>query len=285
MILIADGGSTKCDWILLNSDGEQIAKTRTKGLNPSVFKTQVLEQRLNENSELQKLKGQVKKVHFYGAGCGTETPKKRLLELLKSFFEKATEVNVAEDMIAAVHAVTTEPGIICILGTGSNSCYFDGQEIKMEVASLGYTLMDEASGNYFGKRLIRDYFYKKMPEELAVIFEKNYDLSPDVIKENLYTKENPNAYLASFAEFIFTNQRNAYFYKLIEKGLRDFIELRVLCHKEAQSVPVHFIGSIAFFSKDIIREVARPYQLEIGNIVQRPIDGLIAYYKKQLTNL
>lgn len=285
MILIADGGSTKCDWILLNSKGEQLVKTRTKGLNPSVFKMEVLEQRLTENAELQKIKGQVEKVHFYGAGSGTETPAARLREILKTFFNKASEVIVEEDTVAAVHAVTDEPGIVCILGTGSNSCYFNGKDIHMEVASLGYTLMDEASGNYFGKRLIRDYFYKKMPEELADIFEKKYDLSPDVIKENLYSKENPNAYLASFAEFIFTNERNAYFYKLISDGMCDFIEHRVLCYKEAQTVPVHFIGSIAFFSQDIIREVTRPYHLEIGNIVQRPIDGLILYYRKQLTGI
>lgn len=284
MILIADGGSTKCDWILLDATGEQMMKTRTKGLNPAVFQNEVLEKRLSENQELQQVKMQIEKVHFYGAGCGTETPKARLSTTLKTFFAQAEEIVVAEDMLAAVHAVTNQPGIICILGTGSNSCYFDGKEIYMEVASLGYTLMDEASGNYFGKRLIRDYFYKKMPHELAVIFEQKYELSPDIIKENLYRKENPNTYLASFAEFIFTNERNGYFYKLISDGIQDFIEHRVLCYKEAQNVPVHFIGSIAHFSQDIIRDVAKPYQLEIGKIVQRPIDGLIAYYKTKLTH-
>ncbi|HET8810043.1 MAG TPA: N-acetylglucosamine kinase [Flavobacteriaceae bacterium] len=284
MILIADGGSTKCDWILLDAKGEQVMKTRTKGLNPAVFQNEVLEKRLSENQELQQVKMQIEKVHFYGAGCGTETPKARLFATLKAFFAQAEEIVVAEDMLAAVHAVTTQPGIVCILGTGSNSCYFDGKEIYMEVASLGYTLMDEASGNYFGKRLIRDYFYKKMPHELAVIFEQKYELSPDIIKENLYRKENPNTYLASFAEFIFTNERNGYFYKLISDGMQDFIEHRVLCYKEAQNVPVHFIGSIAHFSQDIIRDVAKPYQLEIGKIVQRPIDGLIAHYKTKLTH-
>lgn len=282
MILIADGGSTKCDWILLNSEGEVQMKTRTKGLNPSVFQTAVLKQRLEENKELDEVKNKIEKVHFYGAGCGTETPKKRLLNLLKEFFQTAEEVLVAEDMAAAVHAVTQEPGIVCILGTGSNSCYFDGSTIETGVESLGYTLMDEASGNYFGKRLIRDYFYKKMPEALAKSFEERYELSPDIIKEHLYNKENPNTYLASFAEFIFQNEQNGYFYKLISEGMKDFIEHRVMCYQEAQNVPIHFIGSIAFFSEEIIRDVAKLYQLEIGTIVQRPIDGLIAYYKRNL---
>lgn len=284
MILIADGGSTKCDWILLDSEGEQRLKTRTKGLNPAVFKTDVLEQRLLENSELFEIRDKVEKVHFFGAGCGTSGPTALLKGILSAFFTNNKEVLVQEDMVAAVYAATTEPGIVCILGTGSNSCYFDGKDIHTTVASLGYILMDEASGNYFGKRLIRDYYYKKMPQELADEFGKQYDLSADTIKENLYKKDNPNTYLASFAEFIFTNERNGYFYALISEGMKNFLEHRVLCFREAQNVPVHFIGSIAYFSQDIIRDVAKPYNLEIGNVVRRPIDGLLEYYRQALAN-
>lgn len=285
MILIADGGSTKCDWILLDSKGEQILKTRTKGLNPAVFKTEVLESRLQENPELLALKDKVEQVHFYGAGCGTPIPTAILQKVLSDYFSNAKEIIVKEDMVAAVYAATTEPGIVCILGTGSNSCFYDGKTVKTAVDSLGYILMDEASGNYFGKRLIRDYYYKKMPHELAKNFETKYDLASDVIKENLYKKENPNTYLASFAEFIFTNERNGYFYTLISEGMKNFIEHRVLCFKEAQNVPVHFIGSIAYFSQDIIKDVAKPYNLEIGNFVQRPIDGLLAYYRKEVLKI
>lgn len=282
MIIIADGGSTKCDWILLDSNGEQVLKTRSKGLNPAVFKSEVLQARLLENQELMDIKGKVEKVHFFGAGCGTPKPSAELKRILSEFYSNASEVLVKEDMVAAAYAATTEPGIVCILGTGSNSCFFDGKDVRTAVDSLGYILMDEASGNYFGKRLIRDYYYKKMPQDLAEVFEKQYDLSSDVIKENLYKKDNPNTYLASFAEFIFTNERNGYFYKLIMEGMKNFIEHRVLCFKEAQNVPVHFIGSIAYFSQDIIRDVAKPYHLEIGNVVRRPIDGLLQHYKEQI---
>jgi N-acetylglucosamine kinase-like BadF-type ATPase len=288
MIIIADGGSTKCDWILLSDTGEVVMKTRTKGLNPAVFKPHVLKERIEASEDLKAHIDQITRVDFFGAGCGTPTPKQNLKNILQEFFV-SSEVIVEEDMMAAAYAATTKPGIVCILGTGSNSCYFDGKKVHMEVESLGYVLMDEASGNYFGKRLIRDYYYKFMGEDMSREFSKRYDLSADNIKHNVYKEENPNTYLASFAEFIFTaEERNGYFYKLIYEGMEKFIERRVMCYKEAQSVPIHFIGSIAFFSEDIIRDVAKRYHLEIGNVIQRPIDGLIEHYRKnvlpELTN-
>jgi N-acetylglucosamine kinase-like BadF-type ATPase len=153
----------------------------------------------------------------------------------------------------------------------------------MEIESLGYVLMDEASGNYFGKRLIRDYYYKFMGDHMSREFEKRYDLDADTIKRNVYKEDNPNTYLASFAEFIFTSEeRNGYFYKLIYEGIEKFIERRVMCFKQAQGVPIHFIGSIAFFSEDIIRDVAKRYHLDIGNVIRRPIDGLIDHYKNNV---
>ena len=280
MTLIADGGSTKCDWILLNSEGEIVLKTRTLGLNPAVVPKEELYSRILENEDLKNIFETTQIVDFYGAGCGTETPQQLFSKVLKELFINA-EVSVNEDLLAAVYAATTEPGIVCILGTGSNSCYFDGKEIHANVPSLGYVLMDEASGNYFGKRLIRDYYYQKMPKKIAQEFEKRFDLDPDVIKINVYQEANPNTYLASFAEFIFTSEEvSGYFWKLISEGMTKFIENRVLCYKEAQNVPVHFIGSIAHFSEEMIRDAMAPYHLELGNIIRRPIDGLIEYYRK-----
>ncbi len=282
MILLADGGSTKCDWILLDEKGEQVLKTRTQGLNPAVFKESVLEERLKANEDIKTYKDKIKNVHFYGAGCGTAGPTAILEKIMKAYFT-SSEVMVKEDMVAAVFAATTEPGIVCILGTGSNSCYYDGDNIHMEVESLGYILMDEASGNYFGKRLIRDYYYKRMPKSIADEFEKRYDLSPDAVKKNIYQEENPNTYLANFAEFIFTSEeRNGYFYLLITEGIKKFVENRVMCFPEAQSVPIHFIGSIAHFSQDIIKDALLPYHLTLGNIVRRPIDGIIEYYRNKI---
>ncbi|MDG1327126.1 MAG: N-acetylglucosamine kinase [Flavobacteriaceae bacterium] len=280
MILITDGGSTKCDWILLDQTGDIVLKTRTKGLNPAVVPEENVRERILANQDLQPYVNEVTVVDFYGAGCGTKTPIMMLTKILTEIFPEA-KVSVNEDMVAAVYAATTEPGIVCILGTGSNSCYFDGTNVHNGIESLGYTLMDEASGNYFGKRLIRDYFYKKMPTQLALEFEKRFNLDPDEIKNHLYKRHNPNMYLASFAEFIFTSTEvNGYFYKLITEGMLKFIEYRILCFKESQNVPIHFIGSIAHFSEDIIKDCMKPYNLELGNIIRRPIDGLIDYYRQ-----
>lgn len=282
MTLITDGGSTKCDWVLLDGSGNIVFKTDTLGLNPTVVPKEELLLRITSNETLKSVFNSVEALDFYGAGCGTATPRSILKEVLEELFSK-TKVNVYEDMSAAVFAATTKPGIVCILGTGSNSCYFDGIEIQAPIPALGYILMDEASGNYFGKRLIRDFYYHRMPTEIASEFEKRFNLEADDIKVNLYKKPNPNAYLASFAQFIFTQKEiNPYFYGLIKEGITNFIECRILCFEKAHEVPVHFIGSIAHFSEKIIRECFEEHNLELGKIVQRPIDGLIDYYKNRI---
>ena len=202
MICITDGGSTKCDWILLDSEGTVVLKTRTLGLNPAVISPEELNKRISENKELQQYGDQIRTLDFYGAGCGTITPQTILRDVLKDCFSKA-EVTVNEDTVAAVYAATDQPGIVCILGTGSNSTYFDGENIHQNIESLGYSLMDEASGNYFGKKLIIDYYYKNMPKKIASKFENEFNLEADFIKNNIYKEANPNMYLATFAKFMF----------------------------------------------------------------------------------
>ncbi|MGM0634896.1 MAG: N-acetylglucosamine kinase [Bacteroidota bacterium] len=284
MWLIADGGSTKCDWVLLNSKGNVVLQTQTKGLNPTVFSKNTIKNRITSNKDLSNIFLSVEKLFFFGAGCGTLAPQMRLYEQLQSFFKNA-EVVVEEDMKAAALSVTIKPGIICILGTGSNSAYFDGNQTHLKFPSLGYILMDEASGNYFGKQLISDYYYNIMPTDLQTDFKNEFDLDPDTIKSNLYNSETPNTYLASFARFIFgKNQQHAYFYQMLYSGIDLFFKRHVLCFEEATHHPIHFVGSLAYFSSDIIRKVACQHQLEIGQIIKRPIDGLINYYGNRLTN-
>ncbi|WP_026450135.1 N-acetylglucosamine kinase [Aequorivita capsosiphonis] len=284
MTLITDSGSTKCDWVLIDALGNVLLRTKTKGLNPAIIDSEELNSRISGNIELTNISHKVEILDFYGAGCGTTIPRDNLKKILVAIFPNA-KVSVQEDLAAAVYAVTTTPGIVCILGTGSNSCYFDGKKIHAPIASLGYSLMDEASGNYFGKRLIRDYYYKRMPADIASEFEKNFNLEADEIKMNIYKKPNPNAYLASFAEFIFTkNEITPYFHKLIKEGIETFIECRILTFEESHKVPVHFIGSIAHFSEEIIKECFQERNLKLGNIIQRPIDGMIEYYKNKTSN-
>lgn len=284
MILITDGGSTKCDWVLLNHQRDVVFRTKTPGLNPAVLTSEELKRRIIDNRDLRAISEQIEAVDFYGAGCGTSKPKKSVHQVLSALFPNAA-IKVYEDTAAAVFAVTTTPGIVCILGTGSNSCYFDGKNIHQPIASLGYSVMDEASGSWFGRALIRDYFYKRMPTSIAEAFAANYNLDADDIKMNLYQKPHPNAYLATFAPFLFQEKggvkKDAYFYDLIKKEMATFIDCRILSFENATEVPIHFVGSIAQFSKDIIEECFREHNLKLGTILQHPIDGLIEYYKSR----
>ena len=234
--------------------------------------------------QLINVKDEVEQIHFYGAGCGTPKPVAILKEVMETIFTKA-DVHIAEDMLAAVYAASGKnPAIVCILGTGSNSCYFDGGQMHMKVASLGYTLMDEASGNYFGKQLVRDYYYKEMPKAIAESFEQQYDLDPDAIKYNLYRQANPNMYLASFAKFMFEFQEEEYVKETIRKGFNEFFKYRILPYELPTNTPVYFIGSIAHYFRNTLEEVAKNYNYNITGVIQRPIDNLIEYHRKNLVN-
>ncbi len=205
MIFLIDSGSTKTDWIAVDKNGSQLfEKVRTKGLNPAILTTNELLGRIQENDVLRNNKEKVEKIFFYGAGCGTEVPNLALAQVLRSYFQNA-EVTVEEDTLAAVYSTINdnEPAVVCIMGTGSNCTYYDGHKADQRVKSLGYILMDDASGNYYGKQLIRDYFYKHMPVKLRISFAEKYNMDEDFIKYNIYKEPNPNAYLASFAEFMF----------------------------------------------------------------------------------
>ncbi|WP_139956184.1 N-acetylglucosamine kinase [Flavicella sediminum] len=283
MILIADGGSTKADWIALDGETkEQLFKVRTGGLNPAVVAVEVLRERILAEPQFSNNSDKVSQIFFYGAGCGTVVATKILKDLFEEIFPNA-EVVVGEDTLAAVYAATgTEPAIVCILGTGSNSSYFDGETIVSNSVSLGYIVMDEASGNYFGKRLLRNYFYKVMPDYIAKEFEKAYNLEPDHVKFNLYRQPNPNTYLADFASFMFQFKEDPYVLDLMEDGFDAFFKARVLPYNKDKSTPIYFIGSIAHYFSDILEKVAAKHDLKITGVIQRPINNLIEYHKKNL---
>lgn len=285
MIFIVDSGSTKCDWIAVDNKGIQLfEKVRTKGLNPEILIPNELAGRIQENEILSLHKNTVEKLYFYGAGCGTNGPKQALEQVLKSFFINA-EIVVQEDTLAAVYSTieNNEPAIVCILGTGSNCTFYDGVTSHQKVQSLGYIIMDEASGNYFGKELIKDFYFNHMPEDIKVSFKEKYNLDPDFIKYNLYKQPNPNAYLASFAEFIFLNKESEYISDMIKLGIKRFTKNMIYQFKDKlDEVPVHFAGSIAFLSQDEIKEVADEMGFKVGNFVKRPIDGLVRYHTKKL---
>ncbi|WP_420552542.1 N-acetylglucosamine kinase [Tenacibaculum aiptasiae] len=278
MILIADGGSTKADWIALDNNKEEVFRVRTLGLNPAVVSKEELLNRIENIFQLINIKEAVKAIHFYGAGCGTAIPVKILHDVLKSIFTNAS-INISEDMLAAVYASSAQnPAIVCILGTGSNSCYYDGNNMEMITPSLGYTIMDEASGNYFGKQLLKDYYYKKMPQKIAKSFEEEFNVDADYIKLNLYRKPNPNMYLASFAKFMFDYKDKKYIKKIIKKGFQEFFKYRILPYKKGGETPIYFIGSIAYYFRDILENIASKNNLIITDVIQRPIDNLVKFH-------
>ncbi|MDX5583352.1 MAG: N-acetylglucosamine kinase [Aureibaculum sp.] len=285
MIFLIDSGSTKTDWIAVDKNGSQLfEKVRTKGLNPAILTTNELLGRIQENDVLRNNKEKVEKIFFYGAGCGTEAPNLALAEVLRSYFKNA-EVTVEEDTLAAVYSTINdnEPAVVCIMGTGSNCTYYDGHKADQRVKSLGYILMDDASGNYYGKQLIRDYFYKHMPVKLRIAFKEKYNMDEDFIKYNIYKEPNPNAYLASFAEFMFLHKESEYIKELIKSGVRALAKNMIFQFKEElKTAPVHFAGTIAFLSQDEIREVGAEMGFKVGNFIRRPIEGLVTYHTKNL---
>lgn len=283
MIFVVDSGSTKTDWIALDNSGEVLFSTQTLGLNPQVLPSAILTERIINNYDLYQNREKVSHVHFYGAGCGVDSPARRIEKVFKEIFT-SSKFSILEDTYAAVYASTepNTPAIVCIIGTGSNCTYFDGINIEQRITSLGYVLMDEASGNFFGKQLIRAFYFKTMPEDLAKKFEEEYDLSPDQIKENVYRKENPNTYLAKFAQFIVKNKEVFEMKSIIEDGLQRFISHQILQFENAKDVPIHFIGSIAHYLKDEIDIALKRNGLRLGNVVRRPIDGLVQYHQKLL---
>ena len=279
MRLLVDSGSTKADWIAIDEDGKILFTTRTLGLNPEILDEDEIIERLNDKFDILQNKDKATHLFFYGAGCGTDRMKIMLSQAFQKYFPNAI-VDVQEDTYAAVFATTPkgEQAIVSILGTGSNCSFFDGKALHQKVQSLGYIVMDDCSGNVFGKELIRKYYFNKMPKELAVEFEKEYDLDPDFIKSKLYKEQNPNAYLATFAKFLIQNKEHEFCKKIIFKGMKSFIKNYIRQYDNYQEVPVHFVGSIAFYLKDELQIMFDKYEMKLGNVLRRPIDGLIAYH-------
>lgn len=279
MILIADGGSTKVDWVLLNEKKEPTNTFKSLGLNPSIADSVEIVKRIIAANDLYAIRNKITEIYFYGAGCGTEKSSNSLKKTFSTVFNNASIV-VKEDTYAAVYACSPkEQGLICIIGTGSNSCYFDGKKVFNNTPSLGYTLMDEGSGNYLGKILLQDYYYKRMPKELREQFSSEFDLEIDVVKKNLYKNEKPNQYLASFAKFLPDHSDTIYVREIIEKGFTEFVNNRVLNYPESKIHKIHFVGSIAYYYKDILINVLEKNSLIPGNIIQKPISKLIEYHQ------
>jgi len=282
MIAIADSGSTKTDWVILNDDYSENFRTNTIGFNPYHIDSVSIEAEINKNEELKTVSDQITNVYFYGAGCSADFLREIVKNGFKNFFSKA-EILVDHDLLAACYAVYRgKPAIVCILGTGSNACYFDGKEVKEATPSLAYILGDEGSGSYMGKKLLHAYFSNKMPQHIADKFHKTYNLTISELNVNVYQKPLANAYLASYSKFVHENKEEPFIQNLIYTSMGAFFENQVLPNPEARFSEVNFIGSVAHYYEDIIRAVAANYHLEVGHIVRKPIDNLVEYHKKYI---
>lgn len=280
MKIIVDSGSTKTDWIGIDDGGNKLFETQTLGLNPQVLTEYILEERIINNYDLYQVRKEVTKIYFYGAGCGTEPPNKLLKKVFTPIFVNA-DINIKEDTYAAVYSCCKpgEKAIVSIIGTGSNCSYFDGNKIHQKVISLGYVLMDDASGNYFGRQLLRDYYFNMMPKELGIKFKNKFNLKAEFIKDSLYKKPNPNTYLATFAKFLIENKDLKYSKELIKKGFTLFVENQINQFENSNEVSLHFVGSVGFYLQENLKKVLESKGLKIGKVIKKPIDGLVSYHQ------
>jgi len=279
MIIIIESGSTKSDWRLIK-DSNVINNFTTIGYNPFFHNEDFIKDDLQKHANICKIANKVKQIYFFGAGCSSNDLKNVVYKGFSKVFINAV-IEVDHDLVAsALSTYEGSPAITCILGTGSNSCYFDGINCLEEVPALGYVLGDEGSGSYFGKQIITAYLYNQLPGNLLKDFNDTYNLSKDEILHSVYSKPNVNKYLASFAKFLSKNIDEEYVKKLLVDGFCLFISKHVYCYKRYETIQVNFVGSIAFYFQDSLLQACEKMNIQLGSIIQKPIDGLVSYIVK-----
>jgi N-acetylglucosamine kinase-like BadF-type ATPase len=280
MILIADSGASKTDWRILGQNGA-IEQAQSIGYNPYYQPIEQFDKEVREVLVPQ-VKHPVKKIFYYGTGCSSDKNRKMIRTALERYFTDA-HIEVWHDLLAAARALCGEdPGIACILGTGSNSCYYDGVRIVENVTSLGYVLGDEGSGAWMGKKIVADYLRKDLPEKLWDHFKKRFQMDRDEILSRVYSQEMPSRFLGSFSHFIFQHLKEPYCYRLVYDGFSEFMEKNVMRYEKYNELKVHFVGSVAFYFSDILRQVANDKGITLKNILESPIAGLTLYHNKDI---
>jgi N-acetylglucosamine kinase-like BadF-type ATPase len=284
MIIVAESGSTKCDWLINHNDGK-VLETHTMGFNPFFHQPDEILTHLRGNQDLSQVASKATAVYFYGAGCSSPDRNEVILSALVQFFRNAhCEVN--HDLNASAFATWDgNPAITCIIGTGSNSCYYDGVSVSEQVPALGYILGDEGSGSYFGKKLIADYLYKRLPKELQDAFFEQYKLQKEEMFHQVYNTNKANVFLASFMRFIVPHKEHAYIREMVYEGLSRFAEIHICCYPNFREVPVHFVGSVAFYFTEILQQVAVEKGFSLGKIDKNPGMSLLKYHLTRETTL
>ncbi len=276
-LLIADSGSTKTDWILVKN-GKATKTIQTSGLNPFICGEEIYATILQQELNLDLKRNNIEEIIFYGAGVKDSNKAKFVEKQLSKHFG-IKNVKAYSDMLAASRATCgLEKGVCCILGTGSNSAYFDGNRIKTQNPSLGYIVGDEGSGTYLGKKVLQYYFYNTFDDELKESFLSRYGNDLTAILDNIYARPFPNRYIAGFTQFLMDHRGHYMVENIIEDALIEFHQKHVLKYRESWKYPVHFVGAVAYAFRDIIKDLHASYGLTTGKILKAPKDGLIAYH-------
>jgi N-acetylglucosamine kinase-like BadF-type ATPase len=275
MILVADSGSTKTNWCLSESNDKQYFVT--SGINPFFLEKEEIMDIFRE--EFPVFTSSVSEIYFYGAGC---TPEKQpiLQSVLNQYFQ-AKKTEVFSDLLGAARSLCgNESGIACILGTGSNSCYYDGKQVRKNIPPLGFILGDEGSGAVLGKKLIVGILKDNITTEIKTDFFNTYKTTPAEIIDSVYRQTFPNRYLAQFTIFIAEHIEFPEIRQLVENSFSEFVTKNILQYKSADRFPVHFTGSVAYYFQEILGSVIRKFGLTLGKIVKDPLPGLVAYHAK-----
>lgn len=277
--LIADSGSTKTDWRLIEPDSPARA-FQTDGFNPYYQRTDQIAATLRVQL-LPVLGGApVSDVFFYGAGCSGPAVNSIVGDALRAALPTAQTIDVNSDMLGAARAAAgREPGIVCILGTGSNACCYDGGQITQGIQSLGFWLGDEGSGGYLGKTLVRDFFQERLPTDLRTAFQKRYALDRPTLLENAYQKPFPNRYFAHFTPFLSENIAHPHVVTLVTEAFTLFLSTYVRRFPEADTWPVHFVGSVAHYFAESLQRAVSQTGLTLGRIVKAPAERLVEYHQ------
>lgn len=280
MILIADSGGSKMDWRLINNTGN-ISQASAPGFNPYYQPIADLKSTV-EQTLLPIINEPVSQIFFYGAGVSSEKNQLAIKSAFLDFFPHA-EIEIGWDLLAAARALCGhEPGIACIMGTGSNSCLYDGKNIVENVANLGWILADEGSGADMGKKVLVDFLRKKLPSNLADSFHDRYPFSREEFLEKVYQQEKPSAFLATFTRFLFDHLKDPYCYNLVAKSFGEFYENNVMQYPDYKNLKVHFTGSVAYHFSNILRQVASDKGITVKNILEGPIAGLTLYHQNKV---
>ncbi len=278
MKLIADSGSTKTSWHLISDSGTTQTDCETAGINPFFQQSSDIVKTLATEFSIP-VQG-LDSLYFYGAGAANEAKKQELFNALQEYFKTET-IFVESDLLAAAHSLCgNQPGIAAIMGTGSNSCYYDGTKIVANVSPLGYILGDEGSGAVLGRKLLSEILKNQFPQHLIKLFFENCSDTPAQIMENVYRKPFPNRYMARFTRFLSANLQEEAVNNLVLNSFVEFFRRNIKQYSQAGDLPVHFTGSIAWHFREVLKQAAEKTGFTMGKVCQNPMEGLIRYHRQ-----